>query len=127
MYEDLSASRLNAKLPLYVSRYPEPDAWAIDAFSFTWCNELFYIFPPFSLIPRILQKIKEDGSRVLLIALIWPTQAWWPNLINLIMDKCYLLPKRTNLLKLMHKPNLKHPLTKMQLAAFRISGQYYES
>ena len=29
MYIDLFASRLNAKLPLYVSRYPEPEAWAI--------------------------------------------------------------------------------------------------
>ena len=27
----------------------------------------------------------------------------------------------------MHKPNLKHPLTKMRLAAFRFSGQHYES
>ena len=127
MYIDLFASRLNAKLPLNVSRYPEPDAWAIDAFSFTRCNELFYIFPPLSLIPRILQKIEEDGSRMLLIAPIRPTQAWSPNLINLIMDKCYLLPKTTSLLKLMHKPNLKLPLTNMRLAAFRISGQHYES
>ena len=127
MQVDLFASRLNTKLPSYVSRYPEPEAWAIDAFSFTWCNQLFYIFPPFSLIPRILQKIEEEGTQALLIAPIWPTQAWWPNLIKLITDNCYLLPKTSNVLKLMHKPNLKHPLTKMRLAGFRISGQPYES
>ena len=59
---DLFASRLNHKLPCYVSRFPEPDAWAVDAFSLTWSNNSFYIFPPFSLIPRTLQKLEEDRT-----------------------------------------------------------------
>ena len=60
---DLFASRLNLKLPCYVSRYPGPDAWAVDAFALTWSNNYLYIIPPFSLIPRILQKLEEDRTK----------------------------------------------------------------
>jgi hypothetical protein len=65
---DLFASRLNHKIDKYVSRRPDPHALAIDAFSLTWINELYYIFPPFSLLPRILQKVVEDKTEVVLIA-----------------------------------------------------------
>lgn len=65
---DLFASRLNNKLTKYVSCRPDPNACAIDAFSITWVNELFFIFPPFSLIPRILQKEEEDRTDAVLIA-----------------------------------------------------------
>lgn len=37
---DLFASRLNAKLDNYSSRYPEPNACAIDAFSINWHHGL---------------------------------------------------------------------------------------
>lgn len=119
---DLFTSRLNAKLTTYVSRYPEPGAFAVDAFSLSWNDELlYYVFPPFSLIARILQKLEEDGSRAIMIAPIWPTQVWWPNLVGLIQGQCFILPKNT--LRLMHKPDKKHPLKKMQLAAFHILGR----
>ena len=53
---DLFASRLNAQIPRYVSWRPEPQCVAVDAFSIQWGNEVFYAFPPFALIPRVLQK-----------------------------------------------------------------------
>lgn len=126
MHTDLFASKLNAKLASYVSRHPEPNAIAVDAFSLTWNNKaLYYIFPPFSLICRILQKLEEDKATTILVAPIWPTQVWWPNLIQMIKGNCYLLPK-ANILHLVHKPEQKHPLTKMRLAVFYISGKHCE-
>lgn len=124
---DLFASRLNHKLDQYVSRRPEPDASAIDAFSITWINHSFYVFVPFSLVSRILQKIEEDMTDMaILIAPLWPTQTWWPCLMNLICGPCLLLPNPQTILQLPHRPERKHPLKKMKLAAFPISGQSYK-
>lgn len=123
MSVDLFASRLNNKLAKYVSRRPDPNAFAIDAFSLTWDNECFYIFAPFSLLPRILQKVEENKTTVILIAPIWPTQSWWPSLLSLICGECYRLPSAQQILSLPHKPDKKHPLKKLNLACFHISGK----
>ena len=42
---DLFASRFNHRLPLYISPVPDPQAWAVDAFSVPWANLLAYAFP----------------------------------------------------------------------------------
>ena len=73
---DLFASRINKKLDCYVSWKPEPDSWKIDAFSFTWTDKFYYVFPPFSLVGRVARKLKMDGSRAILIAPLWATQPW---------------------------------------------------
>ena len=59
---DMFASRLNKKTERYVSRIPQP--WAVDAFSLDWGNNNSYMFPTFSLITRILQKIILDKAEV---------------------------------------------------------------
>ena len=41
---------------------------AIDAFTLRWTNMSCYAFPPFSLLPRVLAKIRNDEALVLLIA-----------------------------------------------------------
>ena len=59
---DLFASRLNNKLKKYASRRPDPNAFTIDAFSLTWNNDYYFICPPFSLLPLILQKMEGDNN-----------------------------------------------------------------
>lgn len=54
---DLFASRLNYKIKLFVSYQPDPEAELINAFTVSWKSYLFYAFPPFSVIPLVLQKI----------------------------------------------------------------------
>ncbi|XP_045206274.2 uncharacterized protein LOC123558461 [Mercenaria mercenaria] len=122
---DLFASRLNHKTPQYVSRKPDPNALAIDAFALTWTDHLYYIFPPFSLIPRILQKIEEDEAEAVLVAPIWPTQCWWPNLLRIIMDQPIRLPNPQRILFLPHKPDRIHPLKKLKLGVFHVSGRSF--
>ena len=51
---DLFASRLNHQLPRYASWHPDPNAFAVNAFSISWTSEKFYIFPPFSIIGSCL-------------------------------------------------------------------------
>ena len=47
---DLFASGLNSQLPTYVSYKPDPNAYAVDAFSLDWSKLQFYTFPPLSCI-----------------------------------------------------------------------------
>jgi len=120
----LFASRLNQKLLKYVSQMPDPKAHAIDAFSISWKENRYYAFPPFSLIPKLLQKVEKDGTQLLcLVAPVWPTHTWWPTLIKLIVDICLILNNPQNILTLAHRPQNKHPLRKMKLIAFPIPGQ----
>ncbi|CAH3188645.1 unnamed protein product [Porites evermanni] len=61
---DLLASRLNAKTAKFISWHPQPGAVAIDAFSLSWANMNCYTFSPFSLLPRVLPKIRQDKAVV---------------------------------------------------------------
>ena len=41
---DMFASRLNYQMMPYVSWHPDPQAWAIDAFTLDWSNFFFILF-----------------------------------------------------------------------------------
>ena len=47
---------------------------------------------------KCLQKIREEGSTVVLIAPHWQTQAWLPALLELVVEDPLLLPRLQNLL-----------------------------
>ena len=120
---DLFASRLNANTAKFISWHPQPGAVAVDAFSLSWGNMNCYAFPPFSLLPRVLAKIRHDKAVVLLIAPVWPTQSWYPLLLKLSTVQPILLPRLDNLLSLPHNPE-QHPLRhKLDLAAWTLSGK----
>ena len=59
---DLFASRLNNQRSCYVSYRADPEAQAVDAFSLSWTVLDFYAFRPFSLITRVLQKVRRDRN-----------------------------------------------------------------
>ena len=65
---DLFATRLNHLLPLFVSPVPDHRACAVDAMSLEWKNLFAYAFPPFKLVPLVLNKIRDSNSRFILIA-----------------------------------------------------------
>ena len=44
----------------------DPLAYHIDAFTMSWANEL-YLFPPFSLLPRVLQKLTYNAAEAVVI------------------------------------------------------------
>ncbi len=120
---DLFATRNNAQLDRYIAWKPDPHAFAIDALSISWTELQAYAFPPFSLIPRVLQKIISDKATLIVIVPRWPTQAWYPLLLHLLMDHPRVLPKRPRLLQLPEMPDTLHPLRqKMTLLACALSG-----
>ena len=60
---DLFATCLNAKLPLYCSLVPDPQAVFEDAFRHPWDDLDLYVFPPFALVGRVIARVQQS-SRV---------------------------------------------------------------
>ena len=81
---DLFASRINYQVPIYFSWKPDPGASSIDAIAQTWSEfELTYAFPPFSLIGKVLQKLKEEGGEAIIVVPMWPGQPWFSQLLHM--------------------------------------------
>ena len=120
---DLFASVLHARLPRYCSRVHDPAAWRIDAFSFQWKGFRGYAFPPISLIPRILRKIREDQARVVLIAPWWPRRNWFPELVGLLTGPPRTLPQRSDLIAQPISQTLHPRLSALHLTAWPLSGE----
>ncbi len=120
---DLFASRLNTQLPSYVSWKPDPEAKAVDAFSISWFGLNAYIFPPFSLLQKVISKVAREEADVVVIAPLWPTQVWFPLLLHMSVAAPRVLPPGKQLLTQPTDRNMIHPLwRKMRLSAFKISG-----
>jgi len=120
---DLFASRLNSKLPIYSSYKPDPNAQFVDAFSEYWGTNYSYIFPPFSILGAVLKKIMEEEADVILVAPFWPTQLWFPKILQLLVDCPRMLPVTKTLLTLPSDKRKMHPLLpKLHLTAFKLSG-----
>lgn len=105
---DLFASRLNTQLPTYASWKPDPGCKVVDAFSFLWTEIFYYAFPPFSLLGRMVQKIRRDQSMCVVIAPIWSTQSWYTDLLQILIDNPIILPTRRTLLTI-KSTNKVHP------------------
>ena len=118
---DLFATRENRKIQIFCSPYPEPEAWNCDALACSWTGIYAYAFPPPILIPRILQKMKQEMCTLLLIAPLSPRQSWYPTLLSLLVDIPMMLPLREDLLS-QRKGQIKHPDPQsLKLAAWKIS------
>ena len=117
---DLFASRLNKQIDVFVSWHPDPDAFAVDAFTMSWANTFFYAFPPFSCVARCISKILKEGACGILVVPWWPTQTWWARLINLKLRRIKFRTKKDNLLPI-GKPKNENFLNKCPLGAFLFS------
>ena len=99
-FVDLFASSLTHLLPRYCARADDPDAWALDALSIPWSDFLGFAFPPFALLPRVLEKVALDQTALLLVAPFWPKRPWFPRLLSLLAGQPRSLPVFVDLLRL---------------------------
>ena len=86
---DMFATFANRRLVKFVSPYPDPRAEWTDAMSMPWDKErgLLYVFPPFKMVPQVLQKIAQSPElQVILIALLQPAASWFPELMDLTQE-----------------------------------------
>ena len=96
---DLFASSLNHLLPRYCARADDSSAWALDAFSIPWSDFLGFAFPPFALLPRVLEKVALDQTALLLVVPFWPKRPWFPRLLSLLAGHPRVLPVFLDLLR----------------------------
>ncbi|KZS04104.1 Uncharacterized protein APZ42_033037 [Daphnia magna] len=77
---DLFSSCWNNQLDNFISWKPQPLAFTFDTFFISWKPWRGYAFPPFSIIPRCLEKLRREQSTIILV---WLTQPWFPILFEL--------------------------------------------
>ena len=121
---DMFANRINTKLSLFCSWKPDPESTHVDAFTLNWKTYKFiYLFPPFSLLPRVLQKVRAEKVEAIVIAPLWTMQLWFPMLLRMIIDNPRILPPTAQILQLPQSEQ-SHPLAaRMTLIGARISGK----
>ena len=118
---DLFATRLNNKSTKYVSWKPDPFALAVDAFTMNWGSFRPYMFAPFSVITKILQKIEMDQvNDVIMIVPLWTTQPWFSKLLRMLICCPFLIPREAE--TLLHPVREEHGIPRLQLMACRLSA-----
>ena len=96
---DIFATLSNSHLPRFMSPVPEPRALAVDALSQDWQGRSMYMFPPFPLLSKVVQKLRSTHvAEVILVAPWWPSQPWFPLLLRLCVEHPLILPYRQDLL-----------------------------
>lgn len=95
---DLFASQANAKCPLYFSLRDENVPSGVDVLAHLWPNVLLYAFPPLSLISPTLERVRENGLSLLLIAPRWSRRLWVAEIVQLLQGEPWPLPLRRDLL-----------------------------
>ena len=88
---DLMASGESRKCPVFYSwTIEDQEAWGIDSLAkdVNWSQySLPYCFPPFPLIPQVLQKVREQKvPRMLLVAPWWPSKPYFPTLLHMMVS-----------------------------------------
>ena len=92
---DLFATRLNHRLPMYVSPIPNDKALAIDTLTMNWNGIHGYVLPPFHIILNVLDKIRQFRCKIVLILPFWP---WFSELLDLLVPRPIVLPITPDLL-----------------------------
>jgi hypothetical protein len=122
LQRDLFASPQTTQLQEFIS-WKEPHHM-MNAFHHEW-KETDYAFPPFALVGKVLNKVKADQCRILLVAPKWEAQSWFPTLISMLYDQPRQLPYSESLLRdLQGNP---HPLGQsVRLTAWPVTGNDYD-
>ena len=55
---DMFASRLNKQMEKFVSWFPEPGAYFVNAFNMSWNESEPFLFPPFNQIGKVINKVR---------------------------------------------------------------------
>ena len=72
---DMFATVLNSHLYRFMLSIPEPRALAVDALSQDWQVRSMCMFPPFSLLNKVIQKLRSTQAAE--VASWWPKQSWF--------------------------------------------------
>ena len=100
---DLFATSQNHRCSLYFSPYHDHNALGTDALLQNWNGWQAYAFPPWSLIPAGLKKLRSSSGVLLtIVAPYWLPRPWFPDLLDLVVDGPVALPQSRDLLRQPH-------------------------
>ena len=120
---DLFATSANRQCSVFFSPFQDPLAAGTDAFLQCWDGLQAYAFPPWSILPKVLAKLRvSPGLELTLIAPYWPQRPWFANLLHLSLAPPVALPLRRDLLLLPQSHCLYQGLPRLRLHAWRLSG-----
>ena len=119
---DLFVRRFSAQPQRFFSWRVDPDAEATDAFSQPWSHTLGFAHPPWCLVLRVLHKAQMERATLVVIAPLWKTQAWFPVIMEMLMDHLILLLEMDDIVTL--SPNYGCPVQMAipRLVAWKVSG-----
>ena len=123
---DLFASSSNCQVPRYFSWKPEQGAEKTNALYQPWPREGAYAFPPFCLIPKILQKIQGEEVKVIVVTPVWKTAPWYPKILTMCAATPLLLPNREILTNPAGEMFRTQRGLRTRLAAWMLSGIEWE-
>ena len=120
---DLFATSDNHRCSIYFSPLHDPKSAGTDAFLQSWDGLQAYAFPPVSLIPRVLAKLRaSSGTELTLVAPHWAQRPWFADLLLLSLAPPVALPSRRDLLRLPRSRHLYPDLHRLRLHAWRLSS-----
>lgn len=118
---DLFATFENKKGVVFCSWIQHPQSLTVDALTINWDNMFAYAYPPLTLIPKVLQHMQKFQCEIIRIAPFWPTQHWYPQLLQLLVAYPLRIPTVENLLT-QGKRKVAHPDPDIfKLTAWRLS------
>jgi hypothetical protein len=94
---DLFASRETSHCPLWFS-LTHPAPLGLDAMVQAWPRLRLYALPPIALLPGVLERVRQEGISLLLVAPRWPTRVWFSDIISLLIAPPWQIPLRRDLL-----------------------------
>ena len=70
----------------------------MDALAHTWPNTLLYAFPPVEMILSVLERVRQQGLSLILVAPRWLAKSWYAEIISLLAARPWQLPLRRDFL-----------------------------
>ena len=120
---DLFATSQNHRCSIYFFPYHDHNALGTDALLQNWNGWQAYAFPPWSLIPAVLKKLRSSSGVLLtIIAPYWPQRPWFPDLLDLVVDGPVALPQSRDLLRQPHFHRFHLGVSRLCLHAWRLSS-----
>ena len=80
-------------------------------------------FPPFSILPTVLEKVAQEGADMALVAPFWPQRPWFLKLLSLLAGHPRVLPLQKDLV---YQPMSRQPhprLESLHLTLWPLSGR----
>ena len=124
---DLFATSDSHHCSIYFSPFRDPFSAGTDSLFQSWDGLLAHAFPPWSILPQMLAKLRMfKGTLLTLVAPYWPQRPWFVDLLQLSVAPPVILPTRPDLL-FQPRSRRRYPgLHRLALHAWRLSSYSLE-